>query len=42
MEEYVLMELRKKKFVNGEVEDEAADDVQNDRNGNTVNAFCEL
>ncbi len=42
MEEYVLMELRKKQFVNGEVEDEAADDVQNDRHGNTVNAFCEL
>lgn len=42
MEEYVLMELRKKKFVNGDVEDEVADDVQNDRHGNTVNAFCEL
>ena len=40
----MLTELRKKKFVNGDVEDEdeVADDVQNDWHGNTVNAFCEL
>jgi len=42
MEEYVLTELRKKKFVNGEVDDEVADNIQNDRLGMTVDAFCEL
>jgi hypothetical protein len=34
--------LRKKKFVNGEVEDEVADNIQNDRLGMTVDAFCKL
>jgi hypothetical protein len=41
MEEYLLlMELREKKFVNEEVEDQVADNVHNDWLGVTVNAFC--